>query len=245
MNSLIEWLKLYKDSVYSIGIILTFAISSLSAYLTFKNNKAIHYVNSITKSRVAWINNLRDTIADFIAHTNIYNNVYYRKNYEKSGEYLSKCQKLCSKIKLLLNCCDQKDIEIVELTESILLNFRSYVDQMHNADVNDQGYIVESVEMKNYKKLVNEYIGQLNIKVQIYLKHEWNRVKYESQGKIYEKEVQQFDYDELEKQYHDKQYKGHRIQRIYIQIKCKLKKILFLPATYIIAGVLVALVLIA
>lgn len=245
MNNLIEWLKLYKDSVYSIGIILTFAISSLSAYLTFKNNKAIHYVNSITKSRVDWMNHLRNTIADFIAHTNIYNNVYYRQNYEKSGEYLSECQKLCSKIKLLLNCCDQKDSEIVELTESILLNFRSYVDQMHNTDVNAQGYIVESDEMKNNKKLVSEYIGQLNTKVQIYLKHEWNRVKYESQGKIYEKEVQQFDYEELEKQYNDKQYKERKIKRMYIQIKCKLKKILFLPATYIIGVLLLALFLIA
>ena len=144
MQDIIEWLKLYKDSIYAIGIILTFATTLLSVYMTFKNNKAIHYVNSITKNRVEWIEKLRDSIADFIAHTNIYNNVYYKNDYVKSGQHLAECQKVCSKIKLLLNCCDKRDNEIVTLTENILDNFRNYVDEMHNMDTDENDFFIET-----------------------------------------------------------------------------------------------------
>lgn len=245
MQSIIEWLKLYKDSIYAIGIILTFVTTLLSVCMTFKNNKAIHYVNSITKNRVEWINKLRDNIADFISHTNIYNNVYYKNDYVKSGQYLAECQKICSKIKLLLNCCDKRDSEIVMLTESILENFRNYVDEMHNMDIDENGFFIETEESKEYKASVEKDIKLLTEKVQVYLKSEWNRVKYESQGKIYKKEVQEFDYIELENQYQNPNYKTSKTKRLIIEIKCEFKTIFTNPCTYGILVLLFALIIIA
>ncbi len=245
MQGIIEWLKLYKDSIYAIGIILTFATTLLSAYMTFKNNKAIHYVNSITKNRVEWINKLRDSIADFIAHTNIYNNVYYKKDYVKSGQHLAECQKICTKIKLLLNCCDKRDNEIVLLTERILENFRKYIDEMHDMDTTEKGFFIETNESRKYKQNVEQDIKKLTEKVQVYLKSEWNRVKYESQGKIYKKDVQEFDYIELEHQYQNPEYKTRKSKRIFVETKCKLKTIFTNPFTYVVLILFFALVLIA
>lgn len=105
---------------------MTFFVSFISMYFFLRNNKAVHYVNSITKSRIEWIQHLRNTVAEFIENTNIYNNVYYKNDYEKAGMHLSKCQRLCSKIKLLLNYCDEKDKEIINLSEKILEAYRKY-----------------------------------------------------------------------------------------------------------------------
>lgn len=228
MNDIFELLKNNKDAITAIGIPLTLLVSLLSMYFTIKNNKAVHYINSITKNRVDWINDLRNTIADFIAHTNIYNNVYYKGDYEKSGKHLSNCQLLCSKIKLLLNCCDDVDQNISDLVENILENYRQYVDKIHNASTQN-GYFKDSDDMKENKRLVDEGIEELTKKVQLYLKNEWNRVKYESQGKIYEKIVQQYDYDELEKKYENHSYKSSNIERTKIILSSKLVKLIRFP----------------
>ena len=93
MNKILEFLNTNIDAFTSVGILITFLVSTVSLYMSIRNNKAVHYVNSITKSRIDWIQQLRNTISEFIANTNIYNNVYYKKDYEKSGLHLSNCQK--------------------------------------------------------------------------------------------------------------------------------------------------------
>ena len=42
-------------------------ISLISLWFTVKNNKAVQYVDSVTKNRVEWIDKLRKNISDFLA----------------------------------------------------------------------------------------------------------------------------------------------------------------------------------
>lgn len=225
MNKMLQFFSENKDAITGIGIILTFLISSISLYYSIRNNKAVHYVNSITKSRIDWIQKVRDTVSDFISKTNVYNNAYYKGNYDKSWEHLSECQELCTEIKLLLNCCDERDKEICKLVDEILENHRKYCDMVYNMQIDVRGYFIENDEAKKIKTSIENEIVDLVKKLHIYLKAEWNRVKYESQGKIYEKETQEFDICELEQKYDDSSYKSNIWERFWINIKAKSKRI--------------------
>lgn len=63
MNEILQFFEDNKDALTAIGIILTFGVSIIS-FFSVRNNKAVHYVNSITKSRIEWIQKLRKTVAD-------------------------------------------------------------------------------------------------------------------------------------------------------------------------------------
>lgn len=243
MKEILEFLKTNKDAVTSFGILITFLISAISLYMSIRNNKAVHYVNSITKSRIDWINQLRNTISDFIANTNIHNNVYYKNDYERTGLHLSSCQKLCSEIRLLLNCCDERDKEIVELSNKILKAYSNYCDEVHNCKVDNEGYFVSSDNMKEYISDVEKNIEELSKKVQIYLKSEWNRVKYESVGKIYEKDTIDFDYEELMKRFEQPTYRSNAWKRFYINYLAMTKRNLLSPEFIMMVLVTVTIIL--
>ncbi len=55
-----------KDALLATRVILTFLASIVSLYFSVRNNKAVHYVNAIIKSRIEWIQKVRKLIADFI-----------------------------------------------------------------------------------------------------------------------------------------------------------------------------------
>lgn len=225
MEDILQFFSDNKDALTAIGIILTFLASAISLYFSVRNNKAVHYVNAVTKSRIEWIQRLRDIVSDFISKTNVYNNVYYRGDYDKSGEHLSKCQQLCSEIKLLLNCCDKRDKKICELSDRILENHRKYCDRVHNMRVDEDGYFIENDNTVEIKKSIGVDIEKLVKELHIYLKAEWNRVKYESQGKTYEKIVQEFDLGELEEKYDNPGYKNKIWKRRFIVLWAKIKKL--------------------
>ena len=65
MNNFSVFLEINKDAIASIGIILTLFVSAVSLYFSIKNNKAIHYTNSVTKSRIEWIEHLRGRASHF------------------------------------------------------------------------------------------------------------------------------------------------------------------------------------
>jgi hypothetical protein len=242
-----EFMNFFKDNSMaftSIGVLITFFVSSISLFFSIKNNKASYYMNAVTKSRIDWIQQLRNTVAEFIANTNIYNNAYYKNDYEKTGIHLSKCQKLNSEIKLLLNCYDEKDKEIVRLSDKILEAYRKYCDSVHHCKVNDSGYFVDTPKMKELKNEVEDTINVLSSKVQIYLKSEWNRIKYESKGKIYEKETQEFDYIELENRYETPSYKNRIWKRFWINFIAKLKRKIVSPRFVIFVSAIIILILI-
>lgn len=244
LRKMFIFIKDHKDEIISVGILITAFISSVSLYFSVRNNKAVHYVNSITKSRIEWIQHLRDTVAEFISNTNINNNVYYKNCDEKTGVHLSKCQQLCSEIRLLLNSCDKIDKEIIEVAANILEAFRLYCTELNYSKTSLDGQTIDTLKMIQYKKKVEGNIEILCGKVQIYLKAEWNRVKYESQGKIYEKDTQEFDYKELENKYANSSYKNKVWKRFYINSLAKIKRIITSPEFVIVSLILFVSVII-
>ena len=91
--------------------------------------------------------------------------------------------------------------------------------------VDEKGYFVEDSNAKKTKNLIERDIDILVKKLHIYLKAEWNRVKYESQGKTYEKETREFDILELEKKYDNPDYKNNVWKRFCIDSKAKIRRI--------------------
>lgn len=208
--SIINYLVTYKDGFIAGGVILTAIISSISLYFSVRNNKAVHYVNTVTENRVEWIYKLRSLISQYIALTNIYDNNFYNSNseedIEKSGKHLSECRRVNSEIKLMLNFSDEKDAEIISVVDKLMNSFQGYYYEAFNCEVSKEGFFINNDKMDKYQEDVNDCIECIIGKVQIYLKAEWNRVKYESKGEIYEKEIQKFDYNELEEKYKNKDY---------------------------------------
>lgn len=248
VNNIFNFFEENEEAVTSLGILLTFLVSSISLYFSTRNNKAIHYVNSVTKSRIEWIQHFRNTVAEFIANTNIHNNIYCKKESETIGIHLLKCQQLCSEIKLLLNYCDQKDKEIIQLCEKILDKNRKYCNEFltstseseltTNTTTNNKATVLEQ-----YREEVEENIELLSKQVQIYLKTEWNRVKYESQGKIYEKDTQRFDYIEFKNKYENPSYKSRVWKRFSINFKAKIKRTFSSPRLIIILVIVVSCII--
>ena len=73
MNKMLQFFSENKDALTSIGILLTFLISSISLYFSVRNNKAVHYVNAVTKNRVEWLYKFREYISALISTTTIEN----------------------------------------------------------------------------------------------------------------------------------------------------------------------------
>jgi len=215
-----------EKKVTILGIFITFIVSILSLYYSIKNNKAIHYMNIVTEKRVEWISKLRDLVSQYLSKTNIYeNNFYYENSYEdfeKSGKQLSECRRLNSEIKLLLNFTDNHDREIIDIIDALLLSFGCYYSKVYGCDVDKKGFLINTPKMQKYTEEVNKNICILTKKIQIYLKSEWNRVKYESLGKIYKKEIQEFDYKELEEKYDDKNFKENKKKRFLLICKIRI-----------------------
>lgn len=57
MNKILQFFSENKDALTSIGILLTFLISSISLYFSVRNNKAVHYVNAVTKIELSGYTN--------------------------------------------------------------------------------------------------------------------------------------------------------------------------------------------
>lgn len=229
MGEVLKFFSENKDALTAIGIVLTFCVSAMSLYFSVRNNKAVHYVNTITKNRTEWIYKFRDLIAEYIAATNIYDNAFYttdsNEDMEKSGLQLAHAKELCSKIKLMLNFTDELDGEIISIVDELMEAYSSYYHDAFECDVTKSGYFIETDNMKKQREKIDIMTLELVRRVQIYLKAEWNRVKYESQGKTYEKETQQFDIWELEQKYDNPDYKNQVWKRFCINTKAKVKRL--------------------
>lgn len=307
MDKILTFFSINKDALTAMGIVFTFLVSIISLYFSIRNNKAVHYVNSITKNRIEWIAKLRELSVDFINSCEFRN---HKPLLDENGyiddHNIEHFKSLCMQIKLMLNYADEFDREIMNIADTIVNLEEKYYDMVncisHYLDddgiIDFEKYTIEKVlyeepyvqdfvlrfcEMKNIQvdkqnrlsciRTVEEYISKIkenkeiwnelnicflneperliqdieknsqwfNRCIQIYLKCEWNRVKYESQGKQYEKATQEFDRWELEQKYDNPNYMNKTWKRFYINTKAKVKKII----KAVVGGVLLFVLIIA
>lgn len=253
MNGVIEFLKDNKDAFTAIGILLTFFISLISLRFTVKNNKAVHYVNSVTKNRVEWIDKLRKNMAEFISllDTQDLTDTFIEiDEFIKIpiGKNLKNLNQIGSEIKLMMNYSDRFDREIMDQIDLIIVCYKKLhlkIQQtiMDNKKNHDVIFIPDDEVLKSQEE-INVLSARLLSDMQVYLKSEWNRVKYESKGKTYEKETQLFDLDELIQKKADPNYKNDTWKRFCINSKAMFKRILHSHQLSIIIFIIALIILI-
>ena len=143
-----------KDYITILGIVLTFVVSVYNAYKTFMNGKKTTFINTVTASRIKWIESLRTDMSTFTGL--VYAFTWANKEDEKNiQEIVFKANCLGDKIRLSLNSRGEREKSILKLLAELSSN-------ISNAEV-----------LKDrYDKLI--------VETQILLKEEWERVKKES-----------------------------------------------------------------
>jgi hypothetical protein len=151
-----------KDKIALVGIVATFLVTLSNLIYSVFNNRRAAYVNTVTVSRLKWIDSLRDKVAAFIA-------VSVRVlNPEKMpigargdiSELLRERDTLLHQIILHLNPHDAEDQTI-----------RRYVEQA--VGLSSSG---------DYTPELQKLLVELRDATQAYLKKEWTRVKRESKA---------------------------------------------------------------
>lgn len=150
-----------KDLIAIAGIGVTLAVSSANLVYSLWSNKRTAFVNTVTTSRLKWIDSLRDKVSEFIAVTVRLVDPEFQSDKTGAGTLLLQRDTLLHEIVLHLNPHDLKDRRI-----------RALVD--HVKELTDQG--VFSTELAEGLVELRDATGD-------YLKKEWNRVKRESTGK--------------------------------------------------------------
>jgi hypothetical protein len=149
------------DPLAILGILATLLVSIATLIHSLQNDRRASFVNTVTSSRLKWIDSLRDEVAEFIATTTRLAN---RKDPaffdEKTEDLLQQRDILVHQIVLHLNPDDPKDQNIRKLTESI-------------SQLTNNGGPAEEVATS---------LSKLRDTTAIYLKKEWTRVKNESVG---------------------------------------------------------------
>lgn len=222
----------HKDAILAIGVLLTFTASMLSLYFSVRNNKAVHYVNSVTKNRVEWIERFRSNIAKLITLTKTEDMLNYapsvREISERSmDENINRVKEVATLLKLQLNFTDKMDRQLIEKIDNLELMYELICAKVVKKAFRDrqeweEKFFVPDAELNELAEQKDELSREIVKDAQIYLKSEWNRVKYESRGKTYEKETQEFDILELQRKYEDPEYKSCEWKRDCINIKAKM-----------------------
>lgn len=150
-----------KDIITLIGIFLTLLVSTFSLYISFKNSRKTLFINSVTASRIRWIDNLRENISSYCGHT-------YHLSLTEITE--SEKQKII------------KSIDILRFKIKLQLNRGDKLDEMILQKIDDIPNLTDSSKIELLAQAINELI----IMTQDLLKDEWERVKRESiNGPIY------------------------------------------------------------
>lgn len=234
MDEILQFFKDNKDAVTAIGIILTFFISLVSLWFTVRNNKAVHYVNSVTKNRVDWIDKLRKNMSEFIAvldTQDLTDTFIELDDFIKIpiGENLKRLNQIGSEIKLMMNFSDSFDRKIMNQISLIIAQYKNFYIKIQQSILenkkNGEAIFVPNQEIIELQQKIDQSSELLLSNMQVYLKSEWNRVKYESRGKTYEKETQLFDLEELIRKKESPEYKNNPWKRFCINSKAKSRRI--------------------
>lgn len=234
MAEILEYLKVNQEAYTVIGILLTLLFSLISLWFTVKNNKAVQYMDSVTKNRVEWIDKLRSSISEFLAlldTQNLTDTIIEIDDLAKYpfGDNLHKLNQLGAEIKLMLNFSDDFDRKMMQKIDLIILSYKNlfvcFQSNLLENKKNGDAVFIPNEKVLEKQQALGTQSDDLLSDMQIYLKAEWNRVKYESNGKIYEKETQLFDIEELQEKKSDNNYKNDTWKRFCINSKAKYKRI--------------------
>lgn len=110
------------EIVMSIGIGLTFLIGILNLIVTFRNIKKTAFINSVTASRIKYIQELRESISKFCGLAHSYSNKIYKLEYNEVWLLHKEADNLRYLIRLYLNPEDDYwDNRIIALIDDIIL----------------------------------------------------------------------------------------------------------------------------
>ncbi len=161
-----------KDIVTLVGIGITFIVSSIGLYVSLRNTKKTLFINSITASRIKWIDILRHNISDFCGLT--YHFALTELDKGEKQKVIEQIDKHRFLIKLQLNRGDEFDKKLMEKIDLI-------------PDLTDPK------KVENLTKEINELVEL----TQDLLKLEWEGAKLESMKGI----LTQKEKDELYEKY--------------------------------------------
>lgn len=146
-----------KDLIAIVGIAVTLAVSVANLVYSVQSNRKSVFVNTVTASRLKWIESLRDKVSEFIAVTA---RLSSSRRDSRSDELLLERDTLLHQIALHLNPLDPEDQRI-----------RSIADEVR-----------ELTDKPNVEDALATALLSLRTATGNYLKKEWNRVKAESGG---------------------------------------------------------------
>jgi hypothetical protein len=146
------------DVVAITGIAVTFAVSVANLIYSLRSNKRTIFVNTVTASRLKWIDSLRDGVSEFIAVTTCLSDKSTAP--DKVRELFLQRDILLHRIALHLNPLDMEDQKIKTIaTRARELSDRNMAEpELHST------------------------LTELRDATGSYLKKEWTRVKAESKG---------------------------------------------------------------
>jgi hypothetical protein len=147
-----------KDMVAIAGIAVTLLVSLANLLYSLWSNTRASFVNTVTASRLKWIDSLRDKVSEFIAVTTRLSDRRPPPGERAAVELLLQRDTLLHQIVLHLNPHDSEDQRIKKLVDEV----RALTDQGTST------------------KPLTDQQDQLRDATADYLKKEWNRVKTES-----------------------------------------------------------------
>lgn len=145
-----------KDIISIAGILVTLLVSLATLVYSIWSNKRSFFVNTVTSSRLKWIDSLRDKVAEFIAVTA--RMLKEGSSPEADGGLAMQRDTLLHQIVLHLNPYDPEDQQIRTLV----------------------GRAKEMTDAGEHPNEVAQSLLRLRDATGEYLKKEWTRVKRES-----------------------------------------------------------------
>jgi hypothetical protein len=139
-----------------IGIAATFAVAAANLVYSILNNRKTAFVNTVTSSRLRWIESVRDKVSSFIAVTWSLANPHGFSS-EHVNTLVRDRDTLLHQVVLHLNPGDAEDRAISHLLDEVASNTG----------------VVPAAQ-------VRLMLQKLRDATQVYLKKEWERVKAES-----------------------------------------------------------------
>lgn len=147
-----------KDVIAIVGIGVTLAVCILNLVYSLWSNKRASFVNTVTTSRLKWINSLRDKVSEFIAVTTRLSDRRPPPGESTAGALQLQRDTLLHQIVLHLNPNDPEDKRIKVLVD-------------HVRELTNRSDVLEEL---------SDSLLDLRDATANYLNKEWKRVKTES-----------------------------------------------------------------